>query len=443
MNRKTITHLFHLSALLILPIASCRGGETPAIPQMPTGTYSETSKPLFSSTPAMTSPMPSLTATDARSITPTRNPAGYELKDWREPMEVITPENMDRVEKIGELEFPGGISRLAWSPDGSWFGVIAHGSFVILDASTFVYKWSAIGKLVAFSYDGLFLDTGIYRYDLLTGEQIGGEESIPLEMYPNSVLDAEFSPDGKFIAAGGTLIAQIYPMESGIEGGEFGRYPASSIHASISPDSRIVAINYDIENFTELWDPYLRQPVRRLKLKNITGQGKPRFSNDGSSLFFTGKGTIGDIEATYLQEWDYRTGKPIDVQIMPGPIPEMVSPMDISQVSRMVAIGTEQGKIYLLPMRDCRAVQIKISNNIDNPMNLIAFRPDGKVLATAGEKDNTIELWGIPTSGASVETTATAGNSTVTPVVCPKIPMTVDNTIPVYDWFGGSRPYPQ
>jgi WD40 repeat protein len=442
MAKKKATRYLSMTAPIILLLASCRGEETPPIIGMPTGTYSETIMPLFSPTPVTPSTTPSLTATDTGTVTPTRNPAGFELKDWREPVEVIAPENIYRVEKIGEIEFTGRIKRFAWSPDGAWFGVIAD-RFKILDASTFINKWSAGGKLVAFSYDGQLLETGIHRYNLLSGEQIGGEESIPLEQYPNSVLDAEFSPDGKFIAAGGSLSAQIFPMKPDIAWGEFGRYPASILHTSVSPDSRIVAIDYDIENFTELWDPYLRKPIRILALKDISGKGKPRFLKDGFSLFFTGRGTYGGTEATYLQEWDYRTGKPIDVQIMPGLVPEFVSPMDVSQVSRIVAIGTEQGNIYLIPTRDCRAVQIKISNNNNNPMNLIAFRPDGKVLATAGEKDNYIEFWGIPESEASVETAVPAGNSTDTSTVCPKIPMTVENSTPKYDWFGGGRPYPE
>jgi hypothetical protein len=47
MNRKTVLRLLVLSALLILLLASCRGGETPPNPQMPTGTFTETRMPVL------------------------------------------------------------------------------------------------------------------------------------------------------------------------------------------------------------------------------------------------------------------------------------------------------------------------------------------------------------------------------------------------------------
>jgi len=300
---------------LVLILTSCNGGETIPIetgnvsPFAVNGTNTLFSAPNSSRTPVTPSMTPSITATGTQTLTPTRNPAGYELKDWREPLEVITPENMDRVEKIGELEFSDNVYRFAWSPDGSRFGVSLLGPLFVFDPLTLNIQWSLSGYMVAFSYDGLILENGGSQFDMVTGKQLGDVDNGSFIRYPGSIVDIEFSPDGKFIAAAGTEFAQIYPIKTGIEDGIFGRYVASAMHASVSPDSKTVAINYINEVFTELWDPFLRQPVKRLKLNDMNAQGKPRFSKDGKSLFFTGNGTWDGQEVTYFQEWNYQTGK--------------------------------------------------------------------------------------------------------------------------------------
>jgi WD40 repeat protein len=443
MAAKPIMRCLCITVLFVLLLVSCRGGEAipNASPYAVTGTNTYAATPLEFNAPLMPSTAPSFAVTITEMVTPTNSPHGFVLKNWREPMEVITPENMDRVVKIGELEFPGGVWRFSWSPDGSWFGVIAHRSFVILDAYTFAYKLSASGNLVVFSYDGQILETGIYQYDLVTGEQIRGDNGIPLELYPNSVLDAEFSPDGKFIAAAGTIHAQIYPMKPGVEAGEFGRYGNGVMHTSVGPDSRIVASNYDGDLYTELWDPYLRQPVRILKLKNIGAQGKPRFAKGGTSLFFTGQGTWEGKDVTYLQEWDYRTGRPLSVQWIPGDSMEKGASMDISPVSMVAAMGTMKGKIYLLPIHDCRARIIGENDTPEDPVYMIGFRPDGRLIATIGWSGNNIDFWGIPASAGKTETNIPTGGAIITPDICQKIPMEIEQPLPENDWFGGGRPY--
>jgi len=127
MNRKTVARLFLLSALLILPLTSCQGGEAPPIPQMPTGTYTETRMPLFSSTPPIPLPTPSTTASPAPTLT-TTSTASKALPTFSYPITpgpVINRENAGRLALLGAVNaktsplYASGIRhQLDWSPDG-------------------------------------------------------------------------------------------------------------------------------------------------------------------------------------------------------------------------------------------------------------------------------------------------------------------------------------
>jgi WD40 repeat protein len=444
MNGKTAARLLVSPALLILLLASCRGGEAPTMSGTSVGTDTETGMPFPFPTAVMPSTTPSLTETETETATATRNPAGYMLKDWREPVEAITPENMDRVERIGQLKFEDNLERFAFSPEGSWLGVrlLSHGTTIIVDPFTFEKRWEfqhGFG-FVAFSYDGRVLETGGIQYDLTTGQQINHGSRI--SPYPGATMDIEFSPNDQYIVAAGSDHLEIIPMKSGIEMGTFGRY-AEPWHASVSPDSQLIAVNYRMENFTELWNPYSRQPVRRLKMKDITGQGKPRFSKDGKSLFFTGNGTWEGQDAVFFQEWDYLSGRPLYVQVIPGKAWEPGLSMDIAPTSGLAALGTMDGNLYLFLFRDCRAILLgakQPEDTIYDRIDIVAFRPDGKLLATLRGGDKKIEFWGIPESGAVTETPGPAESVTETPVACPNIPMAVEHPTPTADWWGGGRP---
>jgi WD40 repeat protein len=430
-------------ALFFLILVSCQGAEVNpnASPGAITETQMRSNTSPSASNTQVSSTMLSVTETGTQTWTPTIHPQGYTLKDWLEPLEVITQENIDRVEKIGELDFSSTVSDFAWSPDGSRFGVSLQGPLFVLDSHTFQSQWLLSGYLVAFSYDGLILENGGSQFDMATGERLGSIESGSLTRYPGSIVDIEFSPNGKYIAAAGTEFAQIYSMQAGIENGRFGRYAASAMHTSISPDGTLVAVNYINEAFTELWDPYSRKPIRILKVKEITGQGKPRFSADGKSLFFTGNGKWDEQEVTFIQEWEYRTGEPVGIKAIQGNSMEKGSSMDISPFSDVAVLGTKNGRIYLLPLRACKVKEIGETTPPKIPVYIVSFRPDGKLIATVGYTDSSIELWGIPASDSTIATAVPDDDPNETQIYCSDIPMTIENPLPIYDWFGGGRPY--
>ena len=425
-------NLFHPGRILVLPmliiLSACATTEI-----RPTETLIKESPNQITPSLEIGSPTETRTSTITSEPTMTATPVEYHLVDWKEPLEVIGPDNIDKVEKVGELVFENFIYRFSWSPDGLRFGVSNNGYIFIMNSKTFSRQLKVGGSFIAFSYDGKIVETDEYRYYFETGEQV---ETGYLNQYRGGIRDIEFSPNGEYLASSGAEYIQIYPMNDNIEFAQFGRYAWSTFHISVSMDSKIIAVNSAEDTFTELWDPYRQKPIRILKLKGIYGQGKPRFSKDGVSLFFTGIGLWDEQESSFLQEWDYRTGKPLDVQLLPEIVMDYVSPFDLSPTSSVVAFGTRGGNIFIMPLRNCGAIQINTINQSRDPVDMVAFRPDGKVIATTGISNKKIDLWGIPSSNVNEPTV----KITETPTACPNIPMIVEYPTPKTDWWSLGPP---
>jgi WD40 repeat protein len=425
--------IFSAIAMIAFSSACARGGITPNSDPYPTPVQVS---PTSTDTPTSMYTQTAMNTVTTTTMVPTYTiqGAGFELKDWREPSEVITPENMDRVEKIGEIEFTDTVFNFSWSPDGTKFAVsLLDNKLYILEANNLNQIYILQGGFPAFSYDGRILEVGGVQYDLTTGERIPRED-VTIRSSGGNFSDVEFSPNGEYVIGAGREYIYIYPMKAGMDASIITRDGAEPVHASISPDSKFIAVNYRYEDFTELWDINELRPIRFLKLKGISGFNKPRFSLDGKSVFFLGYGDWKGEGTKFLQEWDYHTGKPLDVQIIPGVGKIGIMDMDISMVSDVVAMGINDGRIILLPIHDCRTGEVEMVNNL-TPMNKIAFRPDGKIISTLRHIDNKIELWGIlagretPTVEPSTETTTT------NPTSCPKIPMDIEQPIPKHGWL--------
>lgn len=427
MNGKTISRLLIFPALLILPLASCRGGETPTASGTTVGTETETDMPFpFPTTP-------SLTETETESAAATSNPGGYELKDWREPMEVITPDNVNQVEKIGELEFNDTVFNFAWSPDGSKLAVsLLDYRLYVIDAIKYFQIYLLQGGYPAFSYDGRILEVGGSQYDLATGEKIPVED-VTLRSVGYGFSDVEFSPNGDYVIGVGREYIYFYPMKPGLNTGYFTREGAEPLYASFNSDGKYLVVNYRYEEFTELWDVYERIPARFLKLRGIRGIKKPKFSHGGNSVFILGIGDWANEKREFIQEWNYITGDPLNLQIVLGIGNTGSNSMDVSPVSSVIALGMHNGKIYLLPFHDCKAIEVEVTN-ISDSINKIAFRPDGKMFSTMRNSGNKIDFWGIP-ENKEKPTLGPTEEKTELQTPCPIIPMITEQPVPNYKWL--------
>jgi hypothetical protein len=386
---------------------------------------------------------PTQSPTSTISPTLSENPTDYKLINWREPTEVITDLNMKRLELVGQLLFPDSLVHAVWSADGSTMGILAGNGVYILDPVSFTTirlideKYPLEGFPIALSPDGKTLASGGHRFDVTTGKELtvnGG-----FHPYPGGAwMDAEFSADGKYYLLCGDAFCLKLVMQDDVPIISFGRQDILMDHVSISKDSKYFALNYDFVDYTEIWNALTVKPIFSLQLKGMKGQGKPRFSSVGKSLFLTAKGTWNNADASFLQEWDYTTGRILDVQLLPAMGEDAVEySMDISPISGIIAFGGLNGEIYLLRPRDCHALQVGTSKNFSFNHETV-FRPDGKLFATI-EEDNggVIDLWGIPSVSSAQSPITPTVTITETIATCPKVPIIQESTIPHKGWVSG------
>jgi hypothetical protein len=419
----------------ILLMVDCTGGGIKAPSMTPAG--KETAATV---TPTQKVASLQLTASMIGTAVPssTETPEVFQIKDWREPAEVITAENMNRVERIGRIDYHVRIIMVAWSADGSMMGISVGLVVYIVDPVSYEKKVTMDGEYyIAFSPDGKILQNGGRRFDTTTGEEF--TEGGGFSAWKGSWADVAYSPDGEYYVICGTSTCLIGYRKPEIPVSPFGRTYLEQSHVSISPDSGFITVNYTFEDYTELWDPYRVRPIRKLQLQGITAKGKPRFSADGKTLFVTGQGTWDNAPASFLQEWDFSAGRPLDVQLLPETVVDWGRSMDVSPMSDVIAYGGKGGGVYVMKNRDCHAVKVGESAN-GSYIDQVVFRPDGMMFATIEYDNRGLELWGVPAEDQQTPVKTPTVQADETPSSCPKIPMIAENTTPDDGWSGFALP---
>lgn len=231
----------------------------------------------------------------------------------------------------------------------------------------------------------------------------------PLPSHRGPVVDADFSPDGRII---GSLSYQVEidpnaastgrptdatqlritnadtgrPMVAGLT--EFGYGPND---LAFSPDGRRVAIGgsdgkirvRDTETGASVGSP----------LSGHTGAVTVAYSHDGTRIISAGDNTI--------HVWSAVPDRSVGTWL-PGPtfdgswsLPAAVSPDGRVVATRDV---NNQSNIALWLM-DTREQVRTIATGYRGPVSALAWRPDGKAVASADGSDTTVRIWNVETGG--------------------------------------------
>jgi len=248
------------------------------------------------------------------------------------------------------------ITSMVFSPDGSRLAVGGHSSKVLLwDLETHAPigdPFAGSGEPIAFSQNG---------HLLVTNDSISSEAVQVWDVASHARI-AEFHPDG---SDGADHFASAAVSRDG------------QLLATGSYDGKVQI--WDLDTGRQIGDP-------------LTGVVQPissvAFSPDRLTL---ASGSAGGT----VRLWDVATGAPIGDQL-PGFTGARVLYLAFSPEGASLAAGAEDGTARLWDVKSRVPIGSTLSRHAE-PIQSIAFSPDGRTLATStGTSDPAVRLWNVP-----------------------------------------------
>ncbi len=209
----------------------------------------------------------------------------------------------------------------------------------------------------------------------------GGEfpEEPLVQLGKGTIQNIVYSPDGKILAAAGSLGIWLYDTDNLGEIELLKEDPYRAI--AISPDGKLMASSGYWEDEIYLWDFSNREQIGTL-VGHANSIYFLAFSPDGESL------ASGSSDNT-VRLWDVAEQK----QIGFFNIDKALYTVAISPDWEILASGGgEENEIRLWSIQEQRQIGL-LKGHTDGVLS-IAFNPDGKILAS-GSNDRTIRIWDV------------------------------------------------
>jgi WD40 repeat protein len=313
-------------------------------------------------------------------------------------LSAIRPQNVTHISKVAMILPSAPVMDVIWSPDGRILAVAEGSAIRLYDVNSLpVPKAILTGPTaainsIAFSPDGASIASGsddgtIRIWDILTGRQKAFQK-VHVSDYLFGAVDipiysVAFSPDGRLLAYGTEVIADIYvwDIRSGLIT-TFENNPNGFVKTVVfSPDGTSVfgaggwyttILSWDLKSGGEL--------------PPIVGHqdGIYKLAFDHSGTFLASVGWAGTIMV-----WNMKLNK--RQMLLPELDDTIFTDVSFNQDGTLVACGGIDGIVHFL---DVKSASVIMTISSDSSMN-VAFNPSGTLVALAGQSAEAIQLWGI------------------------------------------------
>ena len=322
------------------------------------------------------------------------------------------------------------VTALAFSPDGKILAVGSWENRIILWRTTCgpslarrITAHEVQTESVAFSPDGKLLASGgldgkIMLWNTETAQRIGE----PLGSKIGGVNSLTFSPDGKILASGGDRSVLLWdvstrtPLCDPLVG-----HRETVTDVAFSPDGKTL-ISSSLDGTIILWDVATRRSRGQTEIAGTDGIWDVVVSPDGKTIALAPNWddvVVWNVVTAEVQRFVGHSNKVEHVAISPdGKIlassstDESVILWDLETGHRLARLVGGRGSLAFSPdgstlascSRDLQAVvlwDVKAKQTLGMPLtgqftaiNKLAFRPDGKMLAS-GAADGSVFLWDV------------------------------------------------
>ncbi len=197
------------------------------------------------------------------------------------------------------------------------------------------------------------------------------------------VTSVAFSPDGKTIAsAGGDSTIRLWNRVTQTQiGAPLAGHEEPVNDVAFSPDGKLLASASD-DHTVRLWDTATHRQVGAPLTGHFGSVTSVAFSRDGTLLASGG-------EDQSVRLWNVRTHRQLGTGV-PGQEGN-VNDVAFSHEGLLLASAGNDGTIRMWDLKAGR--QLPSLSSGDEPVNSIAFRPDGKLLVSAD--DVNVRLWDV------------------------------------------------
>jgi WD40 repeat protein/tRNA A-37 threonylcarbamoyl transferase component Bud32 len=324
--------------------------------------------------------------------------------------------------ELFSVEHGGGVGPLAFTPDGRLlaFASATTGEVRLLETATGAMQTILRGHTapvfqLRFTADGQTLVTASEDGAVKTWAATAGAEPVSLNSRPTLMALgpwACFTPNSHTLLYGGEpdrLVDLTTAKERAL--GMLG-----SDAAVLMPDGQTLVAGGQSSLAT--WDLATGQRRRTLKMGFLERVTSLALAPDGQILAAAGQfsGPRGNwMTRDYVRLWDLRTGQELPGGLPLGepPVPVTVMALAISPDSRLLATGTDLGRISLWDTKT-RQEQARLAETVTSwdsafhSANALAFSSDGRTLASAHGltkstpfasvvKPGVVKLWDVAT----------------------------------------------